>query len=331
MISYVDGFHFWQLSESVDINRFDEIIEVVADAFAHLVEHRIDLGLYRNYVEEEENLPAVRGRILIAPDAHRNAILRHRTYCRYTTYSWDLPENQVIRDVVYRLSRWGFSRKLTGRLIALDHQMDEVSRVRFRAPDVDRFVYNRQSEDYRAIHRLCQFFLEGASLSEDVGDIAFDGFLLDMNVLFERLITKALRDRLPAPLLVRDQFHTTLDVSGRVHMRPDVVISATREHLLVADCKYKSLLDEQHRHGDLYQLLAYCTALGVRTGVLIYPRHLTEIDTRLHIRGNDIDLRELSVSLDGTPAEIMDALGTLAHRIETWSRTSHSTTHHQTI
>ncbi len=55
-------------------------------------------------VEEEANLPTVRGRILVAADLHWNAVLRHRTYCRFTTYSWDLRENQIVRHVVHLLS-----------------------------------------------------------------------------------------------------------------------------------------------------------------------------------------------------------------------------------
>ena len=138
-------------------------------------------------------------------------MLRHRTYCRYTTYSWDLPENQVIRQVARLLSGWGLSPRLTGRFVALDHQMDEVSPSRLTAGDVDRFSYNRQSEDYRPIHRYCRFFLNGASLNEDAGDEMFDGFLWNMNTLFEMFIAVKLGARLRAPFSITDQMRTHLD------------------------------------------------------------------------------------------------------------------------
>lgn len=312
MLSDVHGISFESLLDQVEINRFDEIIEIVADAFSQMVERRIDHGLYRNYVEEEANLPNVRGRIMVAQDVHHNAILRHRTFCRYTTYSWDLPENQVIRHVAHLLSGWGLSRKLTGRLLALDQQLDEISRIRFRAQDVDQFAYNRQSEDYHPIHRLCQFFLEGASLSEEEGNIAFDGFLINMNTLFEKLITKALRERMPRSLLLEDQMRTTLDHSNAVHMRPDLVISENHRPAIVADCKYKMLTTGEHRHHDLYQLLAYCTALRVANVVLVYPRHLVDIDSENAIRGSDVRIREVSVDLSGTADAILAQFDILA-------------------
>jgi len=279
MLSYAYDVPHLMLDDTVEITRFEQVIEIVADAFSRMVEHRIDLGLYRNYVEEEDNLPTVRGRIMIAADIHRNAVLRHRTYCRYTAYSWNLPENQIVRHVVRLLSGWGLSRRLTGRLLALDSQLDSIERIHFRSADVDRFTYNRQSMDYQSIHRLCRLFLDGASLSEDAGDRSFDGFLFDMNVLFEQFITRALKQRLGLPFRLDDQVQVKLDRENTVRIRPDLVISRDGTRVLVADCKYKRLHTGEHRHHDLYQLLAYCTAFELREGLLIYPRHLADLST----------------------------------------------------
>lgn len=315
----LQGIDFRRLDEQVDLREFDQILEIIADAFAGMVERRLDLGLYRNYVEEEGNLPTVRGRILVAQDVHRNAVLRHRTYCRYTTYSWDLPENQVIRQVARMLSGWGFSPRLTGRFVALDHQMDEVSPSRLTASDVDRFSYNRQSLDYQPIHRYCRFFLNGASLDEDAGAEAFDGFLWDMNKLFEVFIARQLRARLPAPYRLADQVPGNLDTGRKVVIRPDLVLGRGGRDVLIGDTKYKRLDDAEHKHGDLYQMLAYCTALGVCTGVLLYPRHTTDVDTRLAVRNSAIHLREASIDLQGPIAQVETRLDALADRLRAWS------------
>lgn len=313
------GIDFRRLDEQVRIDTFDQILEIIADAFAGMVERRLDLGLYRNYVEEEDNLPTVRGRILVAQDVHRNAVLRHRTYCRYTTYSWDLPENQVIRQVARLLSGWGLSPRLTGRFVALDHQMDEVSPSRLTAGDVDRFSYNRQSEDYRPIHRYCRFFLNGASLNEDAGEEAFDGFLWDMNKLFEVFIARQLRARLPTPWRLASQYQTSLDRGHQVVIRPDLVLARGGRDVLIGDTKYKKLADTEHKHADLYQMLAYCTSLGVTTGVLLYPRHNAEIDTELEVRNSPVRLRETSIDLHGSIAQVEERLDALAKRLQGWS------------
>lgn len=315
----LEEIDFRRLEQRVDLAEFDRILEIIADAFAGMVERRLDLGLYRNYVEEEDNLPTVRGRILVAQDVHRNAILRHRTYCRYTTYSWDLPENQVIRQVARHLSARGFSPRLTGRFIALDHQMAEVSPSRLVASDVDRFTYNRQSEDYRPIHRYCRFFLNGASLNEEAGEEAFDGFLWNMNMLFEVFVARMLDERLGSPYRLSDQVRTHLDDGCTVAIRPDLVLSRGGRNVLVGDTKYKRLDDAEHKHADLYQMLAYCTALDVGTGVLIYPRHTTDVDSRLAVRNSPIRLREASIDLGGSIAQVAADLDNLADRLRGWS------------
>lgn len=317
---------FKRLEDSVELKEFDQLLEIIADAFANMVERRIDLGLYRNYVEEEGNLPTVRGRILIAQDVHQNAVLRHRTYCRYTTYSWDLPENQVVRQVARQLSGWGFSPRLTGRFVALDHQMDEVGASRFQTSDVDRFAYNRQSEDYRVIHRYCRFFLNGASLSEEAGEESFDGFLWNMNALFEKFITTKLRLRLEPRFRLKDQERSTLDVGRNVTIKPDLVLAERSRDILIGDTKYKKLGSDDHKHADLYQMLAYCTALDVRAGVLIYPRHNVVRDDRLSVRNSPILLRETSVDLRGSIAEIEHEVDDLARRLREWSDHGHAVT-----
>ncbi len=94
------------LAETTTYQRIDEVFEFVIAYFAELVDRRINRGLYRSYVEREENLLAVRGRIAIGEDVRRNHILRHRTYCRFTELTWDIPENQIVRQVAHMTAGW---------------------------------------------------------------------------------------------------------------------------------------------------------------------------------------------------------------------------------
>jgi 5-methylcytosine-specific restriction enzyme subunit McrC len=320
MLAYANDIPV-KFDTTVELAEFPQIFEYIASYFAELVESQIDRGLYRNYVEEEDNLAAVRGKILIADDLRHNLVLRQRIYCRYTSFSWDLPENQVIRQVIQHLAGWGFGPDLARRLRSLDIQLDEVSRVSFSASDIDRFVYNRQSESYRPIHRLCQLFLRASSLSEHAGEIRFDGFLFDMNALFERFVTVALGKALVFPLALQDQYPTTLDSGSRVNMRPDLVIFRSGTAALVADCKYKRLRnDRDFKHHDLYQMLAYTTAMNLATGVLIYPRDAQDIDAKLDVKNSQTIIREVSISLNGTVDELQEEIGRLATSLTRWTR-----------
>jgi 5-methylcytosine-specific restriction enzyme subunit McrC len=184
-------------AEIAKSERLDDIFEFIANVFAGFVEERVNAGLYRWYIEERENLAHLRGRIEFAEDSRQNHILRQRTYCRFDEFSWDIPENQVIRQVCHLLSGWNFTPKTCQRLAQIDAELAEITRSRFSAGDVGKFQYHRLNEDYRDLHQLCRLFLDAASVSEDVGAFRFRAFLVDMNKLFEDFVCAVLTSEHP--------------------------------------------------------------------------------------------------------------------------------------
>jgi 5-methylcytosine-specific restriction enzyme subunit McrC len=287
------------LEPPADLSRVDDILEVMAGHFAALLEERLSRGLYRAYVEEDSNVSMVRGRIVIAEDVRLNHILRHRTYCRYTEYSWNVPENQVLRQVVRLLAGYTFGPALRHRLRSIDAVMEDITPGRYVAADLERFTHNRLNADYRPLHRLCRLFLEAESLSDAAGLNTFRAFLIDMNRLFEAFITCKLFPLMPAPYTVHSQRSATLDDAGQVPMRPDIVVRNARDDVLVADCKYKRIEMGQYRQHDVYQVLAYCMALRVPVGLLIYPEHLAPVRTTMTVRHAGTFIAEISINLGG--------------------------------
>src|SRR5438309_9238383 len=82
-----------------------------------------------------------------------------------------------------------------------------------------------------------------------------------------------------------------------VVMRPDLVIRAGGRDLAVGDAKYKELAPRDWPHADLYQLLAYCDALRLSHGLLIYAdsrRSRTEL-----VEGTNVVLEIVGIDLTG--------------------------------
>lgn len=314
-VERLEKMDFNRLENEVTISTFDDILEPIATAFVDEVEHLLARGLYRAYIEQEDNLSTVRGRIDFQEDLNRNLILRHRTYCRFTEYSWDIPENQVIRQVIRQLARWGFSKKLSRRLIALDRQMEDIRLTNLRANDVLRFNYSRQSEHYRPVHRFCHLFLDGFSLSEGAGDSPFDGFLIDMNTLFERFVAIKLRQALTSlrsDFRVLVQHHTKLFAEIGTEIKPDILLQRGSTTMFAADTKYKKRNSEAGASADYYQMIAYCTVYGLQHGWILYPRHLENIHRQLSVIGSDIIIHETSIDLRESRESIWTEFLTLA-------------------
>jgi len=285
-------------SEIVALERVDQVFEFVANVFADLVEERIGNGLYRWYVEKEENVATIRGRINFTEDVRQNHILRQRMSCRFDEFTWDIPENQIVRQVSHFLSGWRFLPETRLRLGQIDAELAEVTRTQFTTTDVDKIHYHRLNEDYRHLHQLCRLFLEGASLSETFGTFNFRAFLLDMNKLFESFVCQILQERARrGRLRVDSQERVYLDQEKKLAMRPDILIRRTGRVLLSGDCKYKRLDRDDFKNHDQYQLLAYCTATNSRQGLLVYPLHLKSSRSSLKIVNRDICIRQVTIDL----------------------------------
>ncbi|MDQ3167964.1 MAG: McrC family protein [Chloroflexota bacterium] len=319
MLAIASGIESPFRDEAIRVDRLDELLEFVVDHFTGLVERRIDRGLYRAYVEREDNLSSVRGRIGIAEDVRRNHILRHRTWCRFDEFTWDIPENQVVRQVVHLLGGWVRRPDLRLRLRRIDGTLAEVSPTTMPASAIDRFTYHRLNDDYRPIHRLCRLFLAGSSLSEHEGPIDFRAFLIDMNRLFEAFVTEVLRARAPVRTRLRSQSQLFLGHEKKVEMRPDLAVDRDGTTVLVADCKYKRLDASEFRHHDVYQLFAYCVAADVDRGLLIYPAHTDPIHHEVRIRHVPIAIRHTSIDLGGSLESLGRACDGLATDVFDWT------------
>jgi 5-methylcytosine-specific restriction enzyme subunit McrC len=297
MISRAFEFPWPFRDEVAKFQEFQDVLSAIAQIFAELVERRLEMGLYRSYVEEENNLSCVRGRIDFVEDLRKNLVTRHHVYCRYSDFTWDIEENQVVRQVAHLLSGWGLHAQLRLRLSHLDTALAEVRPTALGPSAISRFRYNRFNEDYRQIHQLCRLFLEGSSLSENLGVWDSRTFLLDMNKLFEVFVTELLRTRARGRVRVVAQSALALGEDGKVNMRPDLTIEVDGRPLVVADCKYKQIESDLYNNHDFYQVLAYCIAAAVQHGLLIYPLGAERVDDVVRIRNSEIVIEQNSIDL----------------------------------
>lgn len=288
-----------ELAKLDDIN---DLIELVVMHFVDLVQDRIRRGLYRDYVEREDNLGTVRGRIVIHQQIQQNAILQHRMYCRFTEFTHDIPENQIIRQVVHMLSLRVAFPGLRLKLQHLDANLGDIPPTNLTVDDLDRMHYHRLNDDYQPIHRLCRLFLQLLSLEHQSGETELRAFFIDMNVLFEAYIAAALQRTRPQGGQALTQFKRHLDQANKVNIKPDLLLRMSGADCLIADTKYKDVESKGTSNADLFQMTAYCLTQGVFDGLLIYPANAGYSDASYEIRNSNIRIRAVTVDL-GMPPE----------------------------
>jgi 5-methylcytosine-specific restriction enzyme subunit McrC len=289
-------------------------------ALAHAVERQVDRalrqGLLQGYRATEETALVVRGRILEAEQIRRRFGAMLPVEVAYDEFTTDIAENRILRTAVERLLRLpGVPRDVRRRLL---HQRSRLADVRAivrgqRTPDWQPTRLNARY--HHALH-LARAVLDGTSAEHAPGGLRIDGFLLDMNKLFEDFVTIALREA------VRGSGHTArlqdphhLDDAAAIRMKPDLVLyGPVGTPCAVADAKYKA----EKRHGypdaDLYQMLAYCTALGLREGHLVYAKGNASHAAH-QVRHAGIVIHQHALDLDQDPAGLLADIAAVAQRM----------------
>jgi 5-methylcytosine-specific restriction enzyme subunit McrC len=249
-----------------------QLLPAFAAFFARTVDQLTARGLARSYRPESDRLIALRGRIDF-PGLLRQPGLPSPIACRYDEYTADVAENRYLLAAVERVLRVASVDPRTRSL--LQHTRGRFEGVAPALPTLDQLdalSYTRLNEHYRPAMRLCRLVIENLSLADHLGDAAASSFLVNMNDLFEDWVTRRLRAALRDRLVVIGQSQLKLDVGGKVSIAPDLEFRDRDRAVYVGDVKYKVSGSGLARSSDYYQLLAYCTTLGLPEGVLIYAQ-----------------------------------------------------------
>ncbi|MFD0352787.1 hypothetical protein ACFVHW_03430 [Streptomyces sp. NPDC127110] len=103
-------------------------------------------------------------------------------------------------------------------------------------------------------------------------------------------------------------------------MQPDLVwYEDSGVPRIVVDAKYKAGSREGYPNGDLYQMLAYCTALGLAGGHLVYAKG--DVPHRRHrVQQAGTVLYQHALDLDRKPSELLQEVQVLARRMVSAAR-----------
>lgn len=290
--------------------------DVMALALASAARQAFSRGLLHGYRVEEEALYTVRGRIMVAEQLRRRFSIPLPVEVRYDEFTNDILANRIVRAAVYRLGRMRLrsqdARRQLGRIAGM---LENVSPVEFRPNAVPEIRYDRLNEHYRGVVSLSQLILRQGAFESSRGEVRASGFLMDMNVVFQEFVTVALREALGVSgHAFGERSIPSLDEGGKVSLRPDLVWRDGGRFVFVGDAKYKNVSGERVPNADLYQLLAYTTALELSGGLLVYAKG--EADPAMYeVRHFGKGLEVVALDLSGTLEDVLGQVGELADGI----------------
>jgi 5-methylcytosine-specific restriction enzyme subunit McrC len=315
LVGYAEHGAEWR-SDTVPVAEAADLVPVVAQALWRQTERSIRQGLLPGYLVVEESAQVLRGRLRESEQLHRHHGLPLPLEIRHDEFTTDIPENRILRTACERMLAVprvdAESQRMLRRLLRDFSDVTPIS----RGDPIPEWQPSRLNARYHAALRLAELVLRATSVEHESGGIAVNGFLLDMPQLFEDFVTTALQEALVATYGGRVQGQETnyLDEAAQVILRPDIVWKVRGSTVAVIDAKYKAEKLAGYPNADLYQLLAYCTVLGLPNGHLVYAKG-NEEPARHRIRRSGVEIFCHAVDLSLPPDRLISQMQDLARTI----------------
>ncbi len=268
------------------------LVDLLALLLAEAAEAILRGGILADYVEREDELLVLRGRLLGDQQVMRRFGQVDRLVCRFDEHEQDIVENQLLAAALGRCSTHVSHesvRRRVRRLLGVFQEVCRADTLDLEALRHRGIVYHRLNDHYRDAHKLAWLLLDGLGTRDLLasGKTRCFAFLIDMNRLFEMFVF-----RLVDQLLAGTGFHLHYQRSDRsiivdastnqpyARVVPDLLIEATDPTLaarVAVDAKYKLYDQRKLDSGDVYQGFLYAYAFGgaggrvLPTALLLYP------------------------------------------------------------
>lgn len=289
--------------------------DVLALAFGAAARRAFSRGLLHGYRTEEDTQLALRGRIRFDDQLRRRFSIPLPIEVRYDEFTADILLNRLAKAAAHHLGRLELhSREARQEVGWVAESLSDVSLVAYPRGVVPEVRFDRLNQHYRPVATLARLILRHAAFEAGRGRVGASGFLMNMNEVFQEFVTVALREALGVSERVfGERFIGCLDREDQVRLKPDLTWRVGSRFTFVGDVKYKRI-DTGVPNADLYQLLAYATALDLPGGLLIYAKGEREPSAHT-VRHSGKRLEAVALDLSGNLERALTGIGELAHRI----------------
>lgn len=240
-------------------------------------------GAIAQYQDHEENLHALRGRLILTEHLRRNAFDSSRLLCSFDERTVDNPYNQVLKAVLSCLRPHVISAQAKATVVALLHRFDDVALHPVTPRVIELLPFDRMTKRWEPIFVRAKWLLQGLFPDVRSGEVDGTCLLFNMERLFEAFLGAKLRqawigspDRNFEIVLQGPQKSLAESDAGHAfRLRPDVTVLDDDGTVRIFDAKWKQLDLKGPSSGvlpsDAYQLAAYASRYGCKRVALVYP------------------------------------------------------------
>jgi len=290
-----------------------EIFPAIAETFARLLERALGRGVLQGYRRLDETAVAIQGRIRFSDQMSRRGGQLLPVELTVDEYTVDIAENRILQAALRMLLALPrVSSDARRRLVHLESKLVGVMPLRAGLP-LPWWQPSRLNQRFHSSLRFAELLLARLAPSTTGDGERIASFVVNMAEAFEGFVTAGLTEAFAERSrgVSVGQYPTHLDRERRQPIRPDFVHVVGGRPAVVVDAKYKT---GAPRVEDQYQMLAYCTVLGLGEGTLIYLAGSSRATPRVaHIAGSTVVVQTSRLDVSRAPASMLQELREIAH------------------
>ena len=245
MLSYAFQTLNQENYDDLAVESFDEMYDLLAAILAKGIGIQLKQGLYKEYINRQEELPVMRGKINM-PGTIKNRLAHELLLtCDFDELSENNLLNQILKTTVMLLLKNAkvkaeYKDDLKKKMLFFSNvDMLEPTFIRWSA-----IRFQRNNQTYRMLVSICQLIIEGMLITTDSGEYRLASFVDEQRMcrLYEKFILEYYIRHYPMlsvnasqiPWDVEDGFRTMLPVmQSDIHLQKDNTV-------LIIDAKYYS-------------------------------------------------------------------------------------------
>ena len=286
MLRCLGSFRHIQTERAQLLSRRMPLLEIFISEFLIAVENVVKRGMRSDYCSKQDNLFTLRGKLRMSEHLHHNLCRRDRFFAEFDEFSPNRPENRVLHAALRRALSWTAAQANQQLARELCFVFADIPISVQPDADFTQVQLDRGMAHYDAALGWARLILKDESPLTGRGDDRAPSLLFPMEAVFEAFVAKHLARQVCNGYSLRAQVRSFSLVKHNkqdwFRLKPDLLVQASKENLVVLDTKWK-LLDANKANGtekyglaqsDFYQLHAYGQSYlnGKGDVVLIYPK-----------------------------------------------------------
>ena len=317
MLSYSFQVLNEQGYKKVDTEEFHNVADLCASVLIKGVTVQLKKGLGREYIQEDDVLSSLRGKIDITASIKSRTMLKKQMVCVYDEFSVNSYMNKILKTTMSLLLGADIAKNRKKELRKLLVFFDEVDLIDIHAIQWN-MQYNKNNQTYRMLISVCYLVIKGLLQTNSDGDTKLMDFLDEQRMcrLFEKFILEYYRKEHSEIKATASQIPWQLDddMNDMLPVMQTDIMLTKNDKVLIIDAKYyaktlQSQYDVKTLHsGNLYQIFTYVKNKEVElskgphevAGMLLYAKtdEVVLPDNEYKMSGNKVIVRTLDLNCD---------------------------------